>query len=108
VLLYVPLGIYYGMLGVRIEMTFGLGLEVAGYVGRILIHNNGYSLIPFLIYIYCVAIGPTFLSAAVYLFLARIVVVYGEENAPYKPRTYSVVFTIGDICQDSGYHVRAS
>ena len=78
-------------------MVFGLGLEVAGYTGRILIHNNDFSRIPFLIYIYCVTLGPAFLSAAIYLCLARIVVVYGEGNSRFKPRTYSVLFVIGDV-----------
>lgn len=42
-------------------------------------------------------IGPAFLSAAVYLCLGRIIVVYGEHFSRLKPRTYSVLFISCDV-----------
>ncbi len=42
-------------------------------------------------------IGPAFLSAAIYLSLARIVVVYGESFSRLKPRTYSILFISFDF-----------
>lgn len=42
-------------------------------------------------------IAPAFICAAVYLSLARIVVVYGEEISRLKPRTYSILFVAFDL-----------
>ena len=78
-------------------MGFGLGLEAVGYVGRIMARSNPFAFNPFLIYIICLTIAPAFLTAAIYLCLARIIVVYGEGNARFKPRTYSIVFMFSDF-----------
>ena len=75
----------------------GLGLESAAYVARIMIHRFDFSRNVFIIYIYCITLGATFLSAAIYLCLARIVVVYGEGYSRLKPRTYSLLFLFGDF-----------
>jgi RTA1 like protein len=42
-------------------------------------------------------IGPAFLSAAVYLCLARIVVVYGEGLSRFSPRFYTLTFITFDF-----------
>jgi hypothetical protein len=78
-------------------MILGLGLEIAGYIGRVMAHNNPFSFNAFLIYIIFLTLGPAFLTAAIYLCLARIVVVYGETNSRFKPRTYSIAFMISDL-----------
>lgn len=48
-------------------------------------------------YILCVTIGPAFLSAAIYLCLARVVVVFGEHVSRLRPRTYTITFMICDL-----------
>ena len=78
-------------------MAFGLGLEVTAYVTRVLIHNDDFDRNLFIIYVYAVTLGPAFLSAAIYLCLARIVVAYGEGNSRLKPRTYTICFVLGDF-----------
>ena len=45
----------------------------------------------------CLTIGPTFISAAIYVCLARVVVVYGEQYSRFKPRTYTLTFIICDF-----------
>jgi hypothetical protein len=45
----------------------------------------------------CLTLGPAFISAAIYLCLARIVVVYGEEYSRLKPRTYSLLCASFDL-----------
>jgi hypothetical protein len=42
-------------------------------------------------------IGPTFFTASIYLCLSRIIVVFGEGLARFKPRTYTISFIISDI-----------
>ena len=78
-------------------MLFGLGLEVGAYIFRLLIHNNDFDRNLFVTYLYCVTLGPAFLSAAIYLCLARIVIVYGEANSRLSPRSYSICFVVGDL-----------
>lgn len=48
-------------------------------------------------YLICLTIGPAFLSAAIYLCLGRIVVVYGENISRVQPRAYSILFICCDI-----------
>jgi hypothetical protein len=79
-------------------IIIGLVSEVVGYAGRILLHSDPFSKKYFLTYLICLTLGPTFLSAAVYLCLARIVVVYGEEISRIRPRSYMLIFVCCDIC----------
>lgn len=48
-------------------------------------------------YLICLTIAPAFLSAGIYLCLSRIIVVYGEQLARFKPRTYTIIFVCSDI-----------
>ncbi|KAJ5619675.1 Efflux pump himE [Penicillium lagena] len=75
----------------------GLLGEVVGYIGRILLHNDPFSKVYFLMYLVCTTIAPTFTAAAVYLTLARIVVVYGEDISRIRPRTYTLFFSGLDL-----------
>lgn len=78
-------------------MFFGCALETIGYVGRIMARSNPFAFNPFLIYLICLTIGPAFMTAAIYLCLARIVVVYGEGSSRFKPMTYSLTFMFSDF-----------
>ncbi len=48
-------------------------------------------------YLITLTIAPCFLSAGIYLCFSRIVVVYGEQFARFKPRTYTIIFITSDI-----------
>ena len=93
----IPLGIIYKTWGVMVGMLLGVALEAVGYGGRVWDRTLPFDQNPFLIYIICLTIAPAFLTAAIYLCLSRLVVVYGEGNAFFKPRTYSIVFMIFDF-----------
>jgi hypothetical protein len=41
--------------------------------------------------------GPAFLSAAIYLCLSRIVILYGPKLSRFSPRTYTITFISCDI-----------
>ncbi|KFZ16532.1 hypothetical protein V502_05047 [Pseudogymnoascus sp. VKM F-4520 (FW-2644)] len=90
-------GIKYKTWGYMAGMLGGLLLEIIGYVGRVQIHFNPFKFDPFLEYLICLTIGPAFLTAAIYLCLARIVVMYGEGASRIKPRTYTLVFISCDF-----------
>ena len=54
--------------------------------------SNPFSRIYFLVYLATLTIAPAFLSAAVYLCHARVVVVNGEKKSQFRPRTYAIMF----------------
>ena len=78
-------------------MVCGLILEVIGYAGRIMIRTNPFNLSIFLTYFIPLGLGPAFLTASIYLTLARVVVVYGTQYSYFRPRTYTIVFVTFDI-----------
>ncbi|KAH7039905.1 putative RTA1 domain protein [Microdochium trichocladiopsis] len=91
------LGIRYKTWGFMVGMVGGLALEVVGYAGRIPLHYNPFKFDPFLQQLICLTIAPAFLSASIYLCLARIVVAYGPETSRLKPRTYTYIFVTCDF-----------
>jgi hypothetical protein len=44
-----------------------------------------------------VTIAPVFISAAIYLSLSRIVILYGEHLSYFKPRTIAIIFMASDL-----------
>ncbi|KAF8860528.1 putative RTA1 domain protein [Acephala macrosclerotiorum] len=101
--IYILLNLFFGTRyrtwGYMAAMFFGLSGEVVGYTGRLLLYQNPFDPTgnDFLIYLVSLTISPAFLSAAIYLCLARIVVVYGEHLSRFKPRTYTLIFCGCDI-----------
>ncbi|TVY24036.1 Sphingoid long-chain base transporter [Lachnellula hyalina] len=93
----VYLGIRYRTWGFLATMAVGGLLEIAGYLGRILLHSDPFNFNYFLIYLICLTIGPTLLSAALYLCLARVIVAYGTEFSRFQPRTYTLTFISCDF-----------
>jgi hypothetical protein len=93
------LGIRHKTWGYMAAMMLGLVGEIIGYIARILLWNNPFDPTGnnFLIYIVCLTIAPAFLSAALYLCLARIVVVFGEHLSRFRPRTYTIIFCSCDF-----------
>ncbi|KAJ4328753.1 phospholipid-translocating ATPase rsb1 [Fusarium piperis] len=75
-------------------MFCALILEILGYASRVGLH---YGKDLFLMYIVTLTIGPAFLSAALYLCLARIITVYGAHIARFRPMVYTSVFMLLDF-----------
>ncbi len=101
--IYIFFNIYFGIRhktwGYMAAMFLGLSGEVIGYIGRLLLYQNPFDPTgnDFLIYLVCLTISPAFFAAAIYLCLARIVVVYGEHLSYFRPRTYTLIFCGCDI-----------
>ncbi|KAH6873404.1 RTA1 like protein-domain-containing protein [Thelonectria olida] len=91
------LGIRHKTWGYMAAMVLGLVLEIIGYVARVMLHNSPFNDDNFLMYLITLTIAPAFLSAAIYLCLSRIVVVYGAHLSRFKPRTYTIFFCTCDI-----------
>ncbi|KAF2843217.1 RTA1-domain-containing protein [Patellaria atrata CBS 101060] len=84
-------------LGFTFAMVSGCILEVIGYIGRIMSHNNPFQEAGFLMQIVCLTIAPAFLAAGIYLCLSRIVLTFGAENSRIKPLSYPRIFIPCDI-----------
>jgi len=91
------LGVRYKTWGFLGGMIGGVGLEIIGYVARVQMHYNPFKDEAFQMYLICLTIAPAFLSASIYLCLARIVVVYGEGLSRIRPRTYTILFITCDF-----------
>ncbi|KFY94515.1 hypothetical protein V500_03197 [Pseudogymnoascus sp. VKM F-4518 (FW-2643)] len=91
------LGVKYRTTSICLCMLAGLGLESAGYIGRILLHTDPFYRPYFLLYLVSLTLGPVFFAAAIYLCLGRIVVIVGQEISWLKPRTYTFVFVACDV-----------
>lgn len=78
--------------------TLGLLLEVVGHAGKILLRSNPASEGRFLLYMIGTLWGPTFISAAVYLVLPHVMVIYGEQfSLIHEPIYCNIVFVALDI-----------
>jgi hypothetical protein len=60
-------------------------------------HFNPFNGNDFLMYLVALTIAPAFLSAAIYLCLSRIVIVYGTHLSWFRPRTYTIIFCTCDF-----------
>ncbi len=78
-------------------MVAGNLLEIAGYVGRVLLHSDPFNFNYFLLYLIGLTIGATLICASLYLCLARIIVVYGTRLSRFQPRTYTITFMSCDF-----------
>ncbi|KAI9678491.1 MAG: hypothetical protein M1829_002089 [Trizodia sp. TS-e1964] len=95
-ILHLALGIRYRTWGFMGGLAGGMVIEIVGYAGRVMMHYNPFTSNPFLIQIVCLTIAPAFITAAIYICLARIIVVYGEKHSRFRPATYTITF----ICFD--------
>jgi hypothetical protein len=101
--IYIIINLFFGIRhrtwGYMVAMVLGLIGEVIGYIARILLHNNPFDPTGnnFIIYLVCLTLAPALFSAAIYLCLGRIVVVYGENLSRFRPRTYTLIFCGFDI-----------
>ncbi|KAK4192751.1 RTA1 like protein-domain-containing protein [Podospora australis] len=80
-----------------VTMCLGNLCEILGYVARVLSSKNPWEDLGFLMQIVCLTIGPAFLAAGVYTCLAKVVIIYGEENSRVKAAWYTRIFIPCDV-----------
>ncbi|KAK5104638.1 phospholipid-translocating ATPase rsb1 [Lithohypha guttulata] len=93
------LGIRYKIWSFCVWMAFGLIGEIVGYIGRIMLNNNIFSFTAFLTYLVPLTIAPAFITASIYLCLARLIHVLDPklQYSRLKPMTYTWIFVTFDI-----------
>lgn len=80
-----------------VALVVGAGLEVAGYVGRLLLWKNPWDESGFELQIVCLILAPTFVAAGVYLTLKHIILYLGPEYSRLKPKLFTWIFIGCDI-----------
>jgi RTA1 like protein len=73
-------------------------LELLGYIGRLMMHVNPWSVAGFEIQICCLVLAPTFMAAGVYLTMKHIINFVGPEYSRIRPKLYPWIFICCDIC----------
>lgn len=68
---HIYLGIRWREYAFMVFMILGCLLEVAGYAGRIVLYNNPFNFIGFIVQIVCITSGPVFYTASIYVTLSR-------------------------------------
>jgi hypothetical protein len=115
------LDIKYKTWGFTVGMVCGLLIEVVGYAGRIMLHDNPFNFNNFIMqafsspsilhpvqireqsrgnshsYLVPLKIAPAFLAGALYICLSRIIIVYGQQISRFSPCTYATTFIISDF-----------
>ncbi|CAG8891445.1 unnamed protein product [Penicillium nalgiovense] len=79
--------------------ALGIGtlMEAAGYVGRILMHDNPWSTSGFRLQIFCLILAPTFIAAGIYLTLKHIIIYIGPRYSRMNPKLFTWVFIGSDV-----------
>lgn len=72
-------------------MLLGLVIEVLGYAARVWAYYDQWDENAYIVQLCCITLAPALFSAAIYVCLAWIVVIYGEENSRIKPNTYTFI-----------------
>ncbi|TID14833.1 hypothetical protein CANINC_004504 [Pichia inconspicua] len=80
-----------------VTWTCGLGLEIAGYIGRLMSSNDINNRPGYIMNSIALTIGPSFMMAGIYYIIAQLTVIYGEQYSLLKPMQYSLIFITADI-----------
>lgn len=90
-------GVYFKTWTFTFALAVGTFLEMAGYIGRVLMNDNPWSAPAFKLQIVAIVLGPTFVAAAIYLTLKHIVLFVGPENSRLPARLYTWIFISCDV-----------
>jgi hypothetical protein len=73
-------------------------VEIIGFTGRILSHNDLWALGPFIMQSLLILIAPALFAASIYIILGRIILlVDGEEYSLVRRKWLTKVFVVGDV-----------
>ncbi|GLI80428.1 hypothetical protein PoHVEF18_008783 [Penicillium ochrochloron] len=95
--LQIGYGIYFRTWTFMVALGAGAIMEMAGYVGRVLMNSNPWDESAFKLQIVCLVLAPTFVAAGVYLTLKHIVLNLGPEHSKLKPRLFTWIFISCDV-----------
>ena len=91
------LGIRYKTWGFLVGMVCGMVLEIVGYAGRVMLHDNIFGRDNFVTYLIGTTVAPAFITAAIYICLGRIITIFSVRLSLLKPKWITIIFVVADI-----------
>ncbi|KEZ43456.1 Parasitic phase-specific protein PSP-1 [Scedosporium apiospermum] len=83
--------------GFMASMISGCILEIIGYIGRLIIHDNPFNFSGFLMQIICITVAPVFFCSAIYVLLSQVANYVDASVSRFKPQLFYWVFIPCDI-----------
>ncbi|KAJ6446665.1 RTA1 like protein family [Purpureocillium lavendulum] len=96
-ILHTYLGIRWKSWGFMTGMILGCLSEVIGYIGRIILWNNPFSFVGFMIQIVCLTIAPVFYTASIYVTLSKAIMFFAPDLSRFKPQLFYWIFIPFDV-----------
>ncbi|KAF4121121.1 RTA1 like protein [Geosmithia morbida] len=96
-LVHAYLGHRWRAWGFMVGMLLGCVCEMIGYVGRIMLYNDPFSWIGFMIQIICLTIAPVFFTASIYVTLSKTIIYLAPEASRFRPELFYWVFIPADV-----------
>ncbi|TPX07427.1 uncharacterized protein E0L32_002103 [Thyridium curvatum] len=96
-LIHVVQGVWTKTWGFLAAMAAGSILEIVGYGGRIMLHDNPFSFDGFMMQVICITIAPVFYCAAIYVIFAQIINHLDASLSRIKPKLLYIIFIPCDI-----------
>lgn len=96
-LFQVGFGVYFRTWTFMTALGVGTFMEMAGYIGRVLMNDNPWNQSGFKLQIVCLVLAPTFVAAGVYLTLKHIVLNLGAQHSRLKPNLFTWIFISCDV-----------
>ncbi|KAJ5579614.1 RTA1-domain-containing protein [Penicillium hispanicum] len=90
-------GIWKHTWGFMGSVIAGCILEILGYVGRLIIHDNPFNFQGFLMQIICITIAPVFFCSAIYVLLSQVINLVDPALSRIKPQLFYWIFIPCDI-----------
>jgi hypothetical protein len=91
------IGFRWRYIGFTVCMMLGCALQVGGYAGRIILYDNPFDFIGFLVQIILITCAPVFFTAAIYVTLSQTIVALGPDASRFKPQLFYWIFIPADV-----------
>ncbi|KAM5346013.1 hypothetical protein ACJ41O_011874 [Fusarium nematophilum] len=80
-----------------IYLGIGTAFELLGYYCRKLLSDNPWQMMSFVLQLFLLMLAPTFVAAAISVTFKHLVIHYGSQFSPMKPRWYPWLFVGSDV-----------
>ncbi|KAI2777122.1 RTA1-domain-containing protein [Daldinia loculata] len=90
-------GIWKRTWGYSAALTAGCVLEFAGYIARVLLHNNPWDSSAFQTQICAIILAPTLICISIYLTLKHATLSINPALSRLRPRLYPLIFVPADV-----------
>ncbi|KAH7222337.1 RTA1 like protein-domain-containing protein [Fusarium oxysporum] len=78
-------------------LGIGTAFELVGYFSRKMLSDNPWQFMPFVLQLFLLMLAPTFIAAAISVTFKHLVIYYGSQWSPIRPRWYPCIFVGSDV-----------